>query len=537
MWAMVAPSHQGEPDVTFSASTRLRNLAAALAILLGGSAQAAELRVGLGSTVTAIDPLFYVIGSNSALARNVFDALINQDDQQRLIPALATAWRAIDDTTWEFTLRQGVTFHDGTPFTAEDVAASIRRIPNIRNSPSSFLPFVRPIKTVTVVGPHTIRFETHGPFPLLPSNLSRISIHPARFETAVLEDFNAGRAAIGTGPFKFVSFTPGDRIVVERNPAYWGGAPAWERVTFRIVATDSARVAGLLAGDLDVIENVPTQDIARLRRGGQVQIATATSNRVMYLHLDTARERSPFVANAEGQPGPNVLRDLRVRQAISRAIDRAGLVERIMDGQGVPAAQLVPQGYFGYAPSLAVQPGDRNAARALLEQAGLPQGFRLTIHAPNDRYPNDDQQAQAIAQMLSRAGIQTQVVVQPAAVFFTRASALDYSMILAGAAAETGEASSVLRPLLATFDPAKGAGTGNRGRYSNAEFDATLERALATVDDAARERLLQRATEIGIGELGVIPVFFLVNSWGTRPGFAYTARSDGYTLAINATAR
>jgi peptide/nickel transport system substrate-binding protein len=128
-------------------------------------------------------------------------------------------------------------------------------------------------------------------------------------------------------------------------------------------------------------------------------------------------------------------------------------------------------------------------------------------------------------------------VVQPASVFFTRASALEYSMILAGAAAETGEASSVLRPLLATFDTAKGAGTGNRGRYSNAEFDQTLDRALATVDDAARERLLQHATEIGIGELGVIPLFFLVNSWATRPGFAYAARSDGYTLAVNVTAR
>jgi peptide/nickel transport system substrate-binding protein len=522
---------------------QLRLAGAALVLLALASAapvsqvSAAELRVGLGSTVTAIDPLFYVIGSNSALARNIFDALINQDDQQHLTPALATAWRAIDDTTWEFTLRQGVTFHDGTPFTAEDVAASIRRIPNIRNSPSSFLPFVRPIKRVTVVDPHTIRFETDGPFPLLPSNLSRISIHPARFENASLEDFNSGRAAIGTGPFKFVSFTPGDRIVVERNSSYWGGAPAWDRVTFRIVTTDAARVAGLIAGDFDVIENVPTADVARLRRQSQVQIATATSNRVMYLHLDTAREQSPFVMTAEGTAGPNVLRDLHVRQAISRAIDRAALVDRIMDGQGVPAAQLVPEGYFGYAPSLTVLPFDRNAPRALLAEAGLPHGFRLTLHASNDRYPNDERQAQAIAQMLTRAGIPTQVVVQPASIFFTRASALEYSMILAGAAAETGEAASVLRPLLETFDPAKGAGTGNRGRYSNAEFDATLDRALATVDDAARERLLSRATEIGIGDLGVIPLFFLVNSWATRPGFAYAARSDGYTLAVNVTAR
>lgn len=519
---------------------RLRRISAALAaiiaILPGAGALAAELRIALGSAVTSVDPLFHVIGSNSALARNLFDALINQDDQQRLMPALATSWRAIDDTTWEFKLRQGVTFHDGTPFTAEDVAASIRRIPTIRNSPSSFLPFVRPIKTVAVVDPHTIRFVTNNPFPLLPNNLSRISIHPARFEAAAPEDFNAGRAAIGTGPFKLVEFVPGDRIVLIRNESHWNGRPAWDRVTFRPVANSAARVAALLAGDVDVIENVPTADIVQLKRNARVRLATATSNRVMYLHLDTARDRSPFVSDADGQPGPNVLRQLLVRQAISKAIDRKALVERIMDGQGVPAAQIVPPGYFGYAPSLTVQPADRDAARRMLEQAGLPRGFRLTLHASNDRYPNDDRQAQAIAQMLARAGIATQVVAQPAAVFFTRASALEYSLILGGAAAETGEASGVLRPLLATFDAQKGAGSGNRGRYSNPEFDATLERALATVDDAERARLLQRATEIGIGDLGVIPVFYLVNTWAVRQGLSFAPRSDGYTLAINVTA-
>jgi peptide/nickel transport system substrate-binding protein len=516
---------------------RLRAVSAALSfasvILTGGISHAAELRVGLGSTVTAMDPLFYVVGSNSAIARNVFDALVNQDDKQQLVPALATSWRAVSDTVWEFTLRRDVKFHDGTPFTAEDVAASIRRIPTIKNSPSSFLPFVRPIKAVTVVDANTIRFETTGPFPLLPSNLSRVSIHPARFESAPLEDFNSGKAAIGTGPFKFVEFLPGDRIVVARNESYWGGAPSWDRVSFKMINTDAARVAALLSGDLDVIENVPTQDIPKLQKSDRVKLATATSNRVMYLHFDTAREQSPFVMDADGKPGPNVLRDLRVRQALSRAIDRKALVERIMDGQGVPAAQLVPPGYFGYAPSLAVQPGDRDAAKKLLTEAGLPRGFKLTLHASNDRYPNDERVAQAIAQMLTRAGIATQVVTQPAGVFFAKASALEYSLIMGGAAAETGEASGVLRPLLSTFNPQKGEGSGNRGRYSNAEFDATIEKALATVDDAAREKLLQRATEIGIGELGVIPLFYLVNTWASRTGLAYTPRSDGYTLAVN----
>lgn len=512
----------------------MRKMILTVALTIAATAASAqELRIGLGSAVTSIDPHFTVIGSNSALARNVFDALINQDDNQQLIPGLATAWRAIDATTWEFDLRRDVRFHDGSAFTAEDVAASLRRIPTIRNSPSSFLVFVRPIRAVTVVDPYHLRIETNGPFPLLPSNLSRIAILPRSLENATTDDFNAGRAAAGTGPYRLGEFRPGDRIVLTRNDAYWGTRQPWTQVTFRILPNDATRVTTLLAGELDAIENVPTAQLARLRQGDRLRLATATSNRVMYIHLDTDRAQSPFVRDAAGHPGPNVLRDPRVRQAISQAIDRQALVERVMDGEGVPTIQLVPPGYFGAVADLPVPRGDRDAARRLLTEAGLPQGFRLTFHAPNDRYPNDEQQAIAIAAMLTRAGIQTDVVALPAANYFTRASNLEFSFIMGGAAAETGEASSVLRPLLATFDQARGAGTGNRGRYSNPRFDALLDRALATVDDTERNRLLQEATRIGIGELGVIPLFFLVNTWATRREFNYRARSDGYTLAEN----
>jgi len=520
----------------FGMATFGRALALAGLLALGSiGASAQDLRVGLGSTVTSMDPQFYVLGSNSALARNVFDGLINQDDRQQLVPGLATAWRAIDDTTWEFTLRQGVKFHDGSDFTAEDVAASLRRIPTIRNSPSSFLPFVRPISAVTVVDPHTVRIRTNGPYPLLPASLSRIAIIARSAEQATQEDFNAARSAAGTGPYRLVEFVPGERIVLRRNDSYWGGRPRWQTVTFRIIPNDAPRVAALLAGDLDVIENVPTGTVQRLRRENRVRLATVVSNRIMYIHLDSDRAESPFVRDRAGNPTPNHLRDVRVRRAISTAIDRTALVQRVMDGEGVAAGQLVPEGYFGYVPGLNPPAGDRDAARRLLAEAGVPDGFKLTFHAPNDRYPNDEQIAVAVASMLTRAGIETNVVALPAAVYFTRASNLEFSFILGGAAAETGEASGTLRPLLATFNQQTGAGTGNRGRFSNARLDALLDQALATVDDGTRERLLREATEIGIREVGVIPLFFLVNTWAARAGFDYVGRSDGYTLAENVT--
>ncbi|MBU8542078.1 MULTISPECIES: ABC transporter substrate-binding protein [Roseomonadaceae] len=503
----------------------------AIALAIGASpAVAQELRVGLAANITSLDPHFHVIGSNSALARNIFDGLVNQDDRQQLTPGLAESWRAVDGTTWEFTLREGARFHDGAPVTAEDVAASLRRIPKVRNSPSSFLPFVRPITGISVVDARTLRLTTAEPFPLLPGALSRIAILPAAAEAAETSDLNAGRGLVGTGPYRFQRSLPGDRVEL----AAMDPANPWQRVSFRFVPNNPARVAGLLAGDLDLIEQVPTADAARLRRDSRITMASAASNRVMYLHPDHDRATTPFATAKDGSAIPNPLRDVRVRRALSLAINRAALVDRVMDGEGAPAGQLVPEGYFGHAPTISAPAFDLAGARRLLTEAGLPNGFALTLHASNDRYPNDEKVAQALGQMWSRAGIQTQVVVQPGSVFFTRASARDYTLIMGGAAAETGEASSVMRPLLATFDTARGDGSGNRGRYSNPDFDRLLRQALTAVEDQAREALLRQATELAMQEMGVIPVFFLSNTWASRGGVTYRPRSDGYTLAGNA---
>lgn len=496
-------------------------------------AQDSTLRVGLGANITSLDPHFHVIGSNSALARNMFDGLVNQDDRQQLVAGLASAWRAVDDTTWEFRLRPDARFHNGAAVEAEDVAASLRRVPNVRNSPSSFLPFVRPIAAVEVVDAQTLRIRTREPFPLLPNSLSRIAILPRTLEQAETADFNSGKAMIGTGPYRFAAYTPGDRVEMEAVQPGQNGA-IWSRVSFRFLPNNPGRVAALLSNDVDLIENVPTTDVERLRKDSRVQLASVASNRVMYLHLDHEREQSPFVRGRDGAAIPNALRDARVRQALSLSIDRRALVARVMDGEGTAAGQLVPEGYFGHVPGLAAPAADLNSARRLLAEAGLPNGFQLTLHAPNDRYPNDEKVAQVLAQMWTRAGIPTKVEAQPGNVYFTRASNREYSLIMGGAAAETGEASSVLRPLLATFNAERGDGSGNRGRYSNAEFDRLLGEALRTVDDAKREALLRQATELAIQENGVIPVLFFANSWATRPGFTYRPRTDGWTLAINA---
>lgn len=512
----------------------LRMLAAAIALLICvGPAVAADFSIAVGADVTSIDPHYHNLTPNNNIAEHIFETLITKDPQSQLKPALAVSWRAIDDLTWEFKLRKGVRFHDGSDLTAADVVFSIDRVALVPNSPSPFTLYTKQITEKIVVDPLTIRLKTATPYPLMPNDMSTVFIVSSRAaKGATTEDFNTGKATMGTGPFRFVRYAKGDRIELTRNDAYWGAKPPWDKVTFRVIASDPSRVAALLAGDVRAIEAVPTADLARLSKNPDLTINRTISHRVMYLHLDTNRDKSPFVTDKAGKPlDKNPLKDVRVRRAISKAINRPAMVERVMEGAAVATGQLMPEGMFGYTPALKPEPFDPEGARKLLAEAGYPDGFGLTLHGPNDRYVNDDQICQALAQMLTRIGIQTKVETLPSSVYFTRGSKLDFSLMLVGWAADTAEASSPLKSLLATFDAKKGMGSANRGRYSSPRMDAVLEQALATVDDAKREKLLQQATEFAIGDLGIIPLHHQANLWGMRKGIAYTPRTDERTLA------
>jgi peptide/nickel transport system substrate-binding protein len=512
---------------------KLVALAAMAALLLSAQARAQEIVVGLAGAVTSMDPHFHNLSPNNNVGAHMFSALVGQDEKLRLRPELAESWRPIDDTTWEFKLRRGVRFHDGSPFEAEDVAATLRRIPAVPNSPSSFAIYSRAIQAVEIVDPHTIRFKTASPYPLLPNDIANFNIVSRKQERATTAEFNAGTAANGTGPFRLVEFVPGDRIVLTRNEDYWGEKPHWARVVMRVVTNDSARVAMLLSGDAAIIDAVPPDNLARVRADARLAVVEAPSNRLIYLHLDSHRDDTPFVRGANGEAIPNPLRDPRVRQAISMAINRAGIVRQVLEGAGAPAGGLLGEGFFGSDPTLTPTAFDPEGARRLLAQAGFPNGFRLTIHGPNDRYVKDDQILQAIGPMLTRAGMPSQVATVPWAAYAGQSNApgYAYSVMLVGWGAGTGEVSSPLRALLATRDAQRGMGAANRGRYSNPEMDAVLARALATVDDSAREVLLRQATRIAMEDHAIVPLHYQLNLWGVRRGLTYVGRADEYTLA------
>jgi len=507
----------------------------AAAIALPQVAGAQTLTVGLKAEPSSIDPHYHNLTPNNAFARDIFDRLIMPDHKQQLQPGLAVSWEAIDDLTWEIKLRQGVKFHDGSPFTADDVVFTFSRAQNVANSPSSFGTYLKG-KAITKIDDHTVHITTERPYPLMPNDLSTFSIISKKHgEGATTEDYNSGKAAIGTGAYKFVEWVPGDRIVLERNDDYWGELPKYQRVLVKPIKSGPSRVAALLAGDVDFIDNVPTVDIGHLRKESELTVMDSISNRVIYLHLDQFREDSPFVRAKDGGPIKNPLMDQRVRKAISKAINRKAIVERVMEDVAIAAGQLLPDGFFGVSDKLKVEPYDPEGAKVLLAEAGVPDGFKLTIHGPNDRYINDAKIAEAIAQMLTRIGIDTAVETMPKSIYFKRASrggpdgSPEFSLVLVGWGAGTGEASSPLKSLIHTYDKSRGMGASNRGRHSDAEIDALIEEALATVDDAKREALLQEATERAIGNLAIIPLHYQVNTWAARKGIKYKARTDEQT--------
>lgn len=491
----------------------------------GGAA--APLRVAFDAEWTSLDPHFHSFPYNLSVAHHLFDALVEHDAEQAVIPRLAERWEAVEPTRWRFHLRGDTRFADGAPVTAADVVASIERIRAIRNSPGPLTSVIRPITAATAPDARTVEFVTSEPTPALPSLLTSVYVVPARLKDAPTEAFNSGEAQGGSGPYRFVSYRRGDRLELARNPGHWDRSPAPERVELRIIPSAAAREAALLAGDVDFIVNPSTTGIERLSRNAAVAVHRAVSTRITYVQVHQSPQP---LADMTGTEGRNPFADPRVRRAVSLAIPREALCARVLDGLAVPASQIIPPGQSGHDPSLRVEAADPEAARRLLAEAGWGNGFEVRLSTPSDRNLNGRRVAEAIAAALNRIGIRVNVNAVPLSVWVAEWRRGLYSMVMHGAG-PVPVTWTLVPQMVGTKDMAGGFGPSNESFYSNAALDRTMRVAVGEIDTARREALLHEAAKVVRAETAVVPLYHEAALWASRANLAFAARSDTLTYA------
>ncbi len=426
-----------------------------------------------------------------SLAYQTMDPLILRDDDGTLQPGLALTWEATDDTTWTIALRPRVEFHDGTPFTAADVKHTLEYVldPAALHSGRRR---IEQVDAVRIVDTHTVQIITDGPFPTLALGLSDIPIEAKHYHARTTKQERAQRP-LGTGPFVFARWVPGDRYEVTANPRYWGGAPRVDRVIFRQIPESSTRLASLLAHETHIIEELPVDLIPRVEATPGLGVAPVGSAVALVLTLDT---RSP------------PLDDQLVRIALDQAIDKPLIQEALLRGTGsLLRGQLLTDSTPGHNPAISPRPYDPVKARDLLADAGYPKGFTTSITTRASKYLSDVYIANAIAGMLDNVGITTQVNVVEGGVFSKMVLAKNLGPIHMVGWYSLGD------PDFATvwFTEASG-----RALWSNQEYEELFLRARSTIDPVARTRIYQRMMEIMHEELPAIFLFALPSIYATN---------------------
>ena len=510
----------------------------AMSLAAATQASAQTLTIGVRAGPESIDPHFTATGTHAEALKHVFDTLTWSGDGLEIQPRLAESWKVVNPTTWEFKLRKGVKFHDGSDFTAEDVKFSIERIPVV-TGPNPLTIYVRRVQETKIIDPHTIHIITDGPAPNLPNDFIRLFIVSAKAAKGLTKDnsneaFNSGKAAIGTGPYKFVSWTPKDQLVLDRFDGYWGPKEPWARHVRKEIPNDAARVAQLKAGQVDLIVRVPASDVATLKQDAKLTVVTIDTVYVFNMELDM-RDKAPQVSAKDGSPlAKNPMQDPKVREAIDLAIDRKTLAGIAMEGLGKAQNQLVTPSIFGYSKKLPERKYDPAAAKKLLAEAGYPNGFKTTFSFTSDRLPGDRQVGTSVAQMLAAVGIDAQANAQPAAVFFPARSRGEFSMSMSGWGTLTGEAHYTLSSIAHSNDKEKKFGAFNVLGYKNPVMDKLIQDAAVELDEAKRRSLLEQANELVASDRPRLPLVAVGSAWAMQKDKVKIApRVDEDTMAMN----
>lgn len=468
----------------------VRRVAAGLmfsAAVLGAgltAAQAETLRWARVGDALTLDPHSANEGPTSTLLHHIYETLVRRDTDGSLQPRLATEWfiHPEDPTIWVFKLREGVKFHDGADFTAEDVVASVARV---TSETSDFKGLHTAVAGADAVDDYTLHIRMSGPSPLYVQNLTNFFIMDKGWIEAngveVPQDFKAGeekftvRNTNGTGAYVLDSRDPEVRTVLKVNPNHWDAAPAVTEIVYTPIKEAATRVAALLSGEVDFVQDVPVQDIDRLSNTAGIAVTTGAENRTIFFAYDMTSD------SLISLPGDNPFKKPQVREAMALALDRDAIRQVVMRGQSVPGAQNVPPFVNGHDAALdAYGPPDYDRAKALMAEAGYADGFGVDLHCPNDRYINDEAICQAYVGMLGRIGIKANLVSQSRTIHFPAIQNRQVDFYLLGWGVPTFDSQYVFDFLV--HSPKEGRGGWNGSRYDNPEIDAKIE-SLATETD------------------------------------------------------
>ncbi|NBN79643.1 ABC transporter substrate-binding protein [Microvirga tunisiensis] len=505
--------------------------------MVSAPARAETLKYAYQGPLNQLDP--YSLNETFTLATlsNVYEGLVRRNERLEIEPALAERWELISPTHWRFHLRKGVKFHNGNDFTADDVVFSAERV---RAKGSDLATRLGPTVRVEAVDAHTVDFLLDAPNPILHSEWETWLIMDREWTEAnnavavtSASDTVANHAALaanGTGPFRIVSHEPGVRTVFEPHSGWWDVAlHNLTRVEFTPVASDATRVAALLSGELDMIFPVPVQDVKRVEETDGTRALIGPELRTIYIGMD---QRRAELGHASVK-GKNPFRDVRVRKAVYQAIDIEAIRSKIMRGMSTPAALLISPYLFSRAGEFERWPHDPAAARALLAEAGYPEGFELVMDCSNDRYVNDEAICQAVAQMLTKVGIRTRVNAEPKAKYFGRVLAsggFDTSFFMLGWTPGSFDSWNVLANLATCRDDAGKGGAFNVGGYCNETVDALATQILSENDKATRDELIAKAFRILHEDVAYIPLHQQGLAWGVTDRLSVAQRADDQFL-------
>jgi peptide/nickel transport system substrate-binding protein len=503
---------------------RLLPLALAAA-MLALPATAKTFRMATTSDAATLDPHANNAFSTYLITGQVYESLTRRTPELKVEPELAVSWQQLEPTRWRFVLRQGVRFHNGNAFDADDVVFSIART---LSPTSNFGIYVDTVERAEKVDAHTVDIITRVPDAVIPDKLTRVLMMDKEWaeannatrpqNLAQREETFSARNMNGTGPFTLRSRENDVRTVLVRNPAWWGGAPGPDDVTeyhHVIIASDATRVAALLSGEVDMLHTVPSQDVARIQREQRMKVLIGQENRTVWLGMDQA---SAELANSTVK-GRNPFKDARVREAVSLAIDVEPIRTRVLRGQAVPTASMWTQYVTGYDEAFAQRPAvDLDRARRLLAEAGYPNGFTVRLDVTTDRYVNDREVGLALVGMLSRVGINVQLNGLPRLIYFPRMRTFDTSFQMSGWL--TLISSANWAALLGCVDPKTGYGRANYGRYCSPELDRLIDVMRTEMDEKKRQATFYK-----------VPLYFEELIRGTKDNITMPVRVDEFVLA------